>query len=325
MAATGGSAYAYASGTDSAGNANVSANSTGGQGGQTGTATSLAAANVTGAGTATADAYAQGSSGSSATMASATRSGGPLLSVQANASTTVTDNRQVESSANFALAGTPSSISGHIGAYGEGLPSQANLPSFGGNPNVNAAFYTGPSAANVQALGAGTLGGGGNGRSFTSSENFTLSAGALNGGGGGLKVGLLGSSATGAGFEYLYFDIALDGLVVTSQQFTSLSAAEAFFNDRILNLGQITGDGSGNATVSFELDVTGTGIDADNFSASFVFGNQVPEPSVAWLVCFGAGGLALGHLVRRRRRRRSDEQEQTEATEKGLKILRFLC
>lgn len=109
-----------------------------------------------------------------------------------------------------------------------------------------------------------------------------------------LVLGLLGASATGAGFDLLDLSISSNGVALFSQSFTSLSEAQLFFDHRVLDLG-VFGGGLQDLVISSALTASSNG----GFAFSYAFGSSVtavPE-APGWLMM--ALGLMLLTLSRR--------------------------
>jgi hypothetical protein len=151
------------------------------------------------------------------------------------------------------LAGQP--LSGlNSAAFVEGLPSSADIAAAAaGNPTVLAAF-----AHPGEALGLMTLGAGSAGtqniltNTYTSIAAFQIDTSQL-GSFTDVKVGLFNPTLVDAGFDSLTFTVQ-NGANVTTETFTSLAAADAFFQDQVLDLGNL---GNGYQNLSFALSYTG--------------------------------------------------------------------
>ncbi len=149
-------------------------------------------------------------------------------------------------------------------------------------------------------FGQVTLGGSGEGTGgvVTASAAFTLDL-AADRTDQTFLVGYADTASTGDGFDELSYSIDYEGTTLVAETFFSLAEANAFFNDRVQDLGTFSGI-TGDLDLTFTVSMRGLGV-ADSYATSFVFGNAtvgsgVPEPATAALLA--AGGLLLG---RRRR------------------------
>src|ERR1700722_11024147 len=100
-------------------------------------------------------------------------------------------------------------------------------------------------------------------------------------------------------FQQIDFTVTLDGAEVVDETFTSLAAADAFFDDHVLDLGAV----SGISDVTFSYDLVAGG--AGGYGMDLAFGGAVPEPSTWAMMLIGFGGL--GYAGYRR-------QQQVRAT-----------
>jgi hypothetical protein len=181
-----------------------------------------------------------------------------------------------------------------------GLNSYAFVNGLPGDSFVNDAFASHPTVASMFATaGATVLGTAAQGalnsssRTFDSQVRFTLDTSGLS---GDLLVGLLDHASFGHGFDSLTFSIVEQGVTVLSTAFGSLSAAEAFFDDRVLDLGSFTSGSTLDLSFNFELVASSVG---NGFGEDFVFGatpGAVPEPST--LSLFSLAALATFALRR---------------------------
>ena len=89
-----------------------------------------------------------------------------------------------------------------------------------------------------------------------------------------LVLGLMDNQASGAGFSSLTFEVLVGNSTVVDQNFTSLSAAQAYFSDDALDLGTIT-SGVANSTVEVEFDLTAS-TNGSGFGEDFVLGAAAP-------------------------------------------------
>lgn len=107
-----------------------------------------------------------------------------------------------------------------------------------------------------------------------------------------LQFALLGSSSTGAGFSSLRFTVARENLPAVDVTFVSLSAAQSYFADQILDLGALADGVTGTLDLQISLQLT-TAQPGDAFATTlFVANAPIPEPAAwAWLLLGGAAGL----------------------------------
>jgi hypothetical protein len=114
---------------------------------------------------------------------------------------------------------------------------------------------------------------------------------------GDIKVGVLDPSSEGNGFDSLTLTI-IAGANTLSKTFTSLAAADTFFNDQVL-------DFAGNANgITIEAAETSSTTDegfAFNVEVGATLPVVVPEPSALGFVAFGLGVLGWIRLARHRR------------------------
>jgi hypothetical protein len=122
-----------------------------------------------------------------------------------------------------------------------------------------------------------------------------------------LLLGMISGDGTGAGFQSLHFRLDQEGSTVIDETFTSLTDAEAFFNDTTVNLGAwwstISGDNI--LDLAFFLDVEQFGSTAGGFKTTMLFGNSLidrgPTPAVPLPAGFWLFGSALAGLAGHRR------------------------
>jgi hypothetical protein len=197
-----------------------------------------------------------------------------------------------------------------------GINASAFATALPGGTFVSNAFAADPTVATAfGAAGAVVLGTAAQGafypsdatgsHTYTSEADFTLNSTQLT---GHLLVGLLGSLNLGSGFDSLDFSVIENNTTVKTEDFTSFAAANAFFDDTVLDLGSIPTSSSLDLKFDFELMVSGIG---DGYGENFLFGAasnapippppSVPEPGTLSLFSLGAASLlALRHRGRRR-------------------------
>jgi hypothetical protein len=133
----------------------------------------------------------------------------------------------------------------------------------------------------------------------TSSDTFTLSPLGLTG--RDLKLGLLGSSFTGSGFDRLEFKIVENGTTIRDLSFSSPTLAASVFNDQVIDLGSPVAGSSGSIALEFDMILTTSKV-GDGFDADFLVATPVPEPSSLVLGLLGTATV-VGFACRRCRRR----------------------
>jgi PEP-CTERM motif len=115
-----------------------------------------------------------------------------------------------------------------------------------------------------------------------------------------LQLGLIDSQlpgfSSGAGFQSMEFTIEANGVEILDTTFRSLSIAESFFHDDVIDLGSDFGS-TIDLTFGYTLVADGTG----GFGFDFALGGAVPEPSTWAMMLLGFAGL--GFAGRRARRR----------------------
>jgi hypothetical protein len=202
-------------------------------------------------------------------------------------------------------------------AFTTGLPGSSFVSNaFATHPAVGSAFNaTGASVLGTAAQGAFYASDATGSRTYDSQVTFTFDTSHLS---GDLLVGMLDHVSFGAGFDSLTFSIAEQGVTVFNTAFTTLAAAEAFFDDRVLDLSSST-VGS-NLDLSFDFDLVASNV-GNGFGEDFLFGATasaaVPEPST--LSLFGLAALMTIALRHSRRGARDDRwREQLNRERLGL-------
>ena len=149
-------------------------------------------------------------------------------------------------------------------------------------------------------------GGEGESLTYTSSATFAFTDPLT----GDFKLTLLSPESSGSGFSDLTFDVRINS-ADHPFEFTTLSDAEMFFTDNLLDFGDIVG---GVKTIVFTYGLT-SNTRGDGFGLDLAIGEvsaAIPEPST-WcmgLIGFGLLGLAIRHnrVAGRVRRRRASSQ-----------------
>jgi hypothetical protein len=335
-AGAGGFAGATARSTNNAGNTTATANASGGDGGalgdnaspRIGTAgSSIAIATATASGDARALPFAETGLGRGGLAVAFGRAVGGSGAVSANGfgvnTSSVGRAGKVRSARAVADAPIPAGGMGAVEAQAQGaiaasapmLKPNTELNAFAsaiGDPSLDDVLATSAGKPNVvtglevgqtdNQLGLMWLGGlypdaaSGAQETFSSSASFTIDPSEIMF--GELKVGLQDGMATGNGFDALDFRIIVNGLLMAQQEFTTLGEALAYFDDKVLSLGNVFADASGFLNIEFDLAVTGHNL-GDGFAIDLALAS-VPEPNEVALVGLGLG-LVVFQFGRRQR------------------------
>jgi hypothetical protein len=128
--------------------------------------------------------------------------------------------------------------------------------------------------------------GGGESLTYTASSTFDFAYR------GNLELGLIDSQltgfASGAGFQSMEFTIEADGVEILDTTFRSLSIAQSFFRDQVIDLGSDLGPDI-DLTFGYTLVANGTG----GFGLDFAIGGAVPESSTWAMMLLGLVGLGF--------------------------------
>ena len=322
-----GSAISFAAATGGVGGNSTSYQSAG-PGGDGGGATAIADASTAGGGTATATAVATagvggaGSSSGASGAANATSGSETKRGALAQAqSTAVGSSAEAQSTAQTGFYATV--IQSVATASSEGTAATDAIAQAGGagqafaNPGQTAyAFTVGNpdkayattligAAGNVSdgllgpILSAAILGanyasdGGGESDTYTATSTMDFVYG------GDLVLGLIEDQQSGftdgAGFESIEFTVSADGATILDKTFTSLGAADSFFDDQVIKLGSSYGPAV-DLMFTYTLTADGPG----GYGLDFVVGGAVPEPSTWAMMLVGFAGL--GYMGYRRSR-----------------------
>jgi hypothetical protein len=276
----------------------------GGAGAAGGDATANSTANATGAGvsgTASAFASATGGAGTSQggvhATATALTANGQLANViasgsgssgtaQSTATTAVSGPVSLVSSvAQSPVAGTGTALSRAVSTTVFGFNGASNNSYAFATANPNAGFVSSALASHSNlnaALGGATAGVFGTGvegafyastasgaQEYRSSIDWTLDTTTIS---GNLIVGLLDSQTLGTGFTSLNFTIIENGRTVENDTFTSLSAAQAFFTNHVLDLGTFASGPTLSLGMNFDLITSAA---ASGFGEDFLVGATV--------------------------------------------------
>jgi hypothetical protein len=104
----------------------------------------------------------------------------------------------------------------------------------------------------------------------------------------GLIDGELTGFSSGVGFESMEFTITADGVEILDTTFRSLSVAESFFHDNVIDLGADVGP---DVDLVFGYTLVADG--AGGFGFDFALGGAVPEPSTWAMMLIGFAGLGF--------------------------------
>ena len=182
-------------------------------------------------------------------------------------------------------------------AFSTALPDKAYATTLIGGASRVANALLGPRDA---VFGTAILGGnyaadgGGESNTYSASSTFDF------GYGGDLQLGLIDDQvngfANGAGFQSMEFTIQADGVEVLDVTFGSLTIAESFFRDDVIDLGSNLGP---DMTFGYTLIADGSG----GFGFDFALGGAVPEPSTWAMMLLGFTGLGFAGYRRARDQR----------------------
>jgi hypothetical protein len=331
-AAGGGTAMANATATGGAGGAPFSSSPALGAGGDGGGATAIAHASAAGGGTAMANATATGGAGgvgsppgamgaANATSSATTTKGG-LAQAQ---STAIGSAGQAQSTAKTSLAGvraqstataptgspatTNAIAQGGAGqafanpgqtayAFSTALPAKAYSATLIDGAHTVAGALLGPRdmVFGTAILGANySVDGGGESQTYSATSTFDF------GYRGDVLLGLIGSQedgfAGGLGFQSMEFTIVANGVELLDTTFRSLSIAESFFRDSVIDLGSSLGSDI-DLTFGYTLVADGTG----GFGFDFAVGGVAPAPETSTWAMMLLGFAGLGYAGYRRAR-----------------------
>ena len=130
-------------------------------------------------------------------------------------------------------------------------------------PNLMTAFALG----SVDALGAMSIGYGGQGQSLTyqTTASFQFGYGANR----HLLLGFESQSSLGAGFDSSILHVFIDSLLAYERSFTNLADAQDFFDDNTIDLGMTSSGGHVNVQLVFDLTASQI---SSGFQFDYAFG-----------------------------------------------------
>jgi hypothetical protein len=287
----GGDGTASASATAGGGTANAAATATGGAGGTAPIGPGVNGVDGKGATTASAatdsGAKAQALATAMGSVAQAQSSAVTSLSqislaktaVSASTESTATTTAIVQAGAGGQMLVKPGQSAY---AFATALPATAYSTALtGGASNVASVLLGARDVVfGASILGANLSGDGSVSDRYSASATFDLAYK------GDLVLGLTAPlDDTPTDFQSIDFTVTLDGADVLDQSFTSLAAADAFFNDNVLNLGAV----SGVSDIVFSYDLVAGG--AGGYGLDLAFAGAAPEPSTWAMMLIGFGSL----------------------------------
>lgn len=250
---TGGAAQATsnATATEWNGVAIARAHATGGSGAAKGDAN--AQANATAGAFATAEATADGGSGQ-VTSNATTFGTGILTSLTTSAAAAVSGSKRTASHALSSFSDAFAGSTYDAYSFGTVLPSAFSIDSaLTSAPTVDAQLGTttaevvgtGVIGASHSAAGSGTV-------TRSGLATWTLNTTASS---GHLILGLLGHETLAGGFANLRLTVSVGGSTVATSTFSTLSVAEAFFDDHVLDLGAVAALPVLTVSIAYALDM----------------------------------------------------------------------
>jgi hypothetical protein len=213
-------------------------------------------------------------------MAMSTSGEGAGRSVSASALAPVGGNASAQTLSNFGGSGfgLPGISAGTSISNVTGQPRDFTL-----TPNVATAFGHRP----VDALGAMSIGYGGNGESLTYQTTATFQfAHPAN---TDFLFGFESQGSLGTGFDSAMLDVFVNSVLAYQRSFTSLADAQAFFTDNPVEIGFGPG---GPATVQLVYDLTASQI-SSGFQFDYAFGSATASAVPGPIVGAGPPGLIL--------------------------------
>jgi autotransporter-associated beta strand protein len=234
-------------------------------------------------GAAVAHAAASGISGYA--NAQAATSGGLFKQLSVTANAPVIGHSTAESRALVNQAAPAQSLAAGLSAasFATGLPLASDAQAaVSASPGVQSRFAI--SGTNNTTLGLLVLGGAypgtvsGASASYSSTANMSIDVSKLSAT-HNLEIGLVNPTFSGSGFDQLRFVVQSQGAVLVNQTFATPSAAQAFFQDQVLDLGGISSSVK-TLNLSIALTVTTQQVGA-GFNTGLLVGNVAPA-NLTW-------------------------------------------
>jgi hypothetical protein len=190
-----------------------------------------------------------------------------VLASATAASNTSTVATQTQANIGGSWFGNPGTSTNNYAAYGSamGSPSASVQSNYLVSPTLNTVVYNSLHSSGSSVFGAGVLGAnysttstGTNVYTATNTHEYNLS------GDNSFTLGLLTMGAYNSGFTSLTFTVAEGATNLLTKTFTSLSAAQTYFTDDPVSLGNITG------AVDLKLSYTLTAAAAQGAGISYL-------------------------------------------------------
>lgn len=275
--------------------------------------TANSTANATSKGRAIALSTSYGADGQ-ATAGTVTRpiANGRAIAVSTGANAAVNNAAAAaDARSNVGIAFNRTAMNGEQSAvYATAMPQASDVASAAANtPRVVAGLNLFSPSTTVLGLadmgGAYSSGAPGTSLTYTNSADFQLNTSGLN---GELKVGLLNPADSGTGFDSLTVQIIESGAMNNEfdYTFTSLSQAETFLHDDVLDLGPLSNSGSGTLDLTFDFALTASSV-GQSFNTDYLFAvvgeptiggpsTAAPDPAPSALFVCGLALVMLSHF-----------------------------
>ncbi|VAW67410.1 GTP-binding protein Obg [hydrothermal vent metagenome] len=229
--------------------------------------------------------------------------------ISSNIEASITTGNITSATARNTEAQTANTNSGLVGIDGVArinlLPDAANVSqALSGNLNVAENFDLTGGSDMLALMSVGAMQDSSNiGNRFSNNINLSLDMSELSTQ-QELLFGFMNPVFTGNGFDLMTFQIFQENTLVFDTAFSSVLAAESFFTDQMLNLGDWTQGLEGDLDLAFAInfDISQIG---DGFYFDTIYGNStigsgvVPIPAAVWL--FSSGLIGLFAIGRRKK------------------------